>query len=260
MWSTVVRSAVRVARPQVVRQVPRFIVNEALGTMDADVSSYNVKDLRLQIKDLKEDKVDLRSARREAMASLEKALASVELSKDKLIQNLEEQKADLKKDLFEANIKAMAVTDTRFLLEVAAKSRYKGVSATAATQELAKLVLEPPDLTSRKLYGDAQDWLKDLKGDSTLDTNDERNVCKLFAELFTNLSLDHHHQNGLPGEDPGMYIGGKHFPVRAAVAILVLEAQKQGAFDLEPIYFCDDTYNPQFKLSGGQISKFTIPS
>eukprot|EP00635_Sarcinochrysidales_sp_CCMP3193_P002569 CAMPEP_0118889024 /NCGR_PEP_ID=MMETSP1166-20130328/145_1 /TAXON_ID=1104430 /ORGANISM="Chrysoreinhardia sp, Strain CCMP3193" /LENGTH=112 /DNA_ID=CAMNT_0006827607 /DNA_START=61 /DNA_END=395 /DNA_ORIENTATION=+ len=112
MWSTVVRSAVRVARPQVVRQVPRFIVNEALGTMDADVSSYNVKDLRLQIKDLKEDKVDLRSARREAMASLEKAMASMELSKDKLIQNLEEQKADLKKDLFEANIKAMAVTDT----------------------------------------------------------------------------------------------------------------------------------------------------
>jgi len=147
----------------------------------------------------------------------------------------------------------------RFLLEVSCKSVFKGVTATAATKALAKKVLDPQDFTARKLQlnVDAQDWLKLLLGENTSEhvyKDAEQKVCKELPGLYSTLNLDfHHHRAGVPTDDPGMYIGGKPFPVRAAVAILVLEAQKREVFDIEPIYFCNDQFIPEFQLSRGVI-------
>ena len=251
MWSTCLYVMLLATHAYVAPLQPHGRLTGAVvvGSASVDVSSYKVNDLLQQIKDLKEDKADLRSAR-----------ASLEQAKDEVIALLKEEKTNLQKDLFQANIKAMAVTDTRFLLEVCSKSIYKGVSTTIATQELAKQVLDPQDLSAKKLTVKAQGWLKELTGATKLDKDLERNVCKLFSGLYTNLSLDHHHRKGVPTDDPGMYIGGKHLPVRLCVAILILEGQDNGVFDPEPIYFCDDSYNPQFELSRGHINEFKSKS
>jgi len=236
-----------------------------------DSSSYNVKDLLLQISELKQDKVsaekdkeDLRQARalaEQAMLLVEKAKDELKEANEKTITLLEEDKEKLQRDLFEAKIKAMALTDMRFLLEVSCKSVFKGVTATAATQSLAKEVLNPQNLTATKLqlYDDAKGWLKLLMGKNTSDTlykDEEQRVCKQFPGLYSILSADFHQRRpGVSTDDPGMYIGGKPFSVRAAVAILVLEAQKREVFDIEPIYFCDDQFIPKFQLSRGVITK-----
>jgi len=222
-----------------------------------DSSSYNVKDLLLQISELKQDKVSAEKDKED----LRQARALLEKANEKTITLLEEDKEKLQRDLFEAKIKAMALTDMRFLLEVACKSVFKGVTATAATQSLAKEVVNPQNLTATKLqlYDDAQDWLKFLLGKNTSDTlekSEEQQVCRQLPGLYSLLSADFHQRRaGVSTDDPGMYIGGKPFSVRAAVAILVLEAQKREVFDIEPIYFCDDQFIPKFQLSRGVITK-----
>jgi hypothetical protein len=123
------------------------------------------------------------------------------------------------------------------------------MSATAASKELAKLVKVDRNLDNSKLMDDAKAWCEELCEIEKMELN-QTGVSKEIADIFHGLSLDAHY---LKNYKTGLYIGGKQYPTRAAVAVLILKAQVKQSFTVGPIYYCDENYNVLAKLEDGNI-------
>jgi hypothetical protein len=123
------------------------------------------------------------------------------------------------------------------------------LSATKASQELANSVTRDSDRS--KLDTEATSWLTEL----CLIENMTCEVAPVSTELnsvYHNLSLDMHHLPSYYQE--GLYIGGRAFPTRAAIAILILKAQSEKNLMVGPIFYCDENYQVLATLDHGNVT------
>jgi hypothetical protein len=115
---------------------------------------------------------------------------------------------------------------------------------------LAKLAKVDSNLENNKLTPLAKKWLEALNGGMPVDKSLEASTCRELKDIYHGLSLSPHY---LRGFNNGFYIGGHPLPTRGAIAILILTAQTEKKFEVEPIYFADEQYNKQCELRGGNV-------
>jgi hypothetical protein len=130
------------------------------------------------------------------------------------------------------------------------------LSATKASQQLANSVTRDGDRS--KLDTEATSWLTELclienkKCEVELEQPVSTELNSVYHNLSTTIFLDLHYLPSYYQE--GLYIGGRAFPTRAAIAILILKAQSEKNLMVGPIFYCDKNYQVLATLDHGNVT------
>ncbi|KAH9259658.1 hypothetical protein BASA81_002080 [Batrachochytrium salamandrivorans] len=174
------------------------------------------------------------------------ALATINSLSDAVLKG----KLKLEGELLLAKSQLRATEAMRPIVEILSKMAFPAATSTLSVQAICNSLVQGTKLNHR-----AQAWLNQLEGPHI----DSKNVINELRDLYRELSKDHHYvdlaNTPLPS---GLVCGGK-LPLRAAAALVVLEAQTllantpAGTLPREDIFYTNENGKQLHVLRRGTV-------
>jgi len=216
--------------------VRKTAMPESVGDIERIVRDDSMSpDFKIKFFEMIQENRELRTEKAIAKAEAEKAIAEsrgeAEKAKSELEKQLENLRADAtNKELVELRYKYLAlkseyaaVVTIHPLIESWAGQYLPSLTSTDAVINITESLLckQKPNIKA-KLNIKAKAWLTELEGSCKY----EKDVVKELKDLFHELSKIHHHlQPQVTGV--GFVCGGGSMPLRAAVALVILQLQTE---------------------------------